>query len=57
MNDSPKPFATPWREPECDISCQHPPEKVVADVLEGDVPGTAVQWCKVCGAVRIVRPA
>jgi len=35
--------------------CQHPPSEVTADILEGDSPNREVQWCRLCGAVRIKR--
>ncbi len=34
--------------------CHHSPENVSADILEGDVPRLAVQYCNRCGAVRQV---
>lgn len=39
--------------------CWHPPDNVVADILDGDFhggPGSdqAVQWCRGCGAYRRV---
>lgn len=42
-------------------TCGHNPDKVVADVLQGDGDHgqfpIAVQWCRVCGAYKIVfRP-
>ncbi len=33
--------------------CVHPDDQVVADILEGDVAGWQVQWCRQCGAVRV----
>lgn len=40
-------------------TCGHAPDKVVADVLDGDFHGgpggeQALQWCRVCGACRRV---
>ena len=39
-------------------TCAHDPDRVVADVLQGDGDfpprPLAVQWCRVCGAVRTV---
>lgn len=42
--------------------CTHPPESVVADLLEGDggMDAVQVQWCRICGAHQFVytaRPA
>lgn len=34
--------------------CDHPPERVTADLLEGDLNGGAIQWCQICGAYRRV---
>jgi hypothetical protein len=34
--------------------CNHPPEKVTADILQGDWPEHAVQWCRMCGAFRVI---
>jgi hypothetical protein len=36
------------REP----GCNHPPNVVTADILEGDFIGWCVQWCQRCGAYR-----
>jgi hypothetical protein len=35
--------------------CEHNPGRVSADILEGCVPETAVQWCHDCGACRIIH--
>lgn len=35
--------------------CEHPPEHVTADKLQGGNHPTFVQWCQVCGAVRVGR--
>jgi hypothetical protein len=34
--------------------CKHPPESVTADICEGDWPRRAIQWCRICGAYRIL---
>lgn len=34
------------------LPCTHPAVNVAADILEGDVPGVAVKWCRKCGAYR-----
>jgi hypothetical protein len=34
--------------------CEHDPVNVAADILEGDVRGLAVQWCRTCGSYRRV---
>lgn len=34
--------------------CKHPANKVTADILEGDAPARAVQWCQLCGAYRVL---
>ena len=33
--------------------CQHPPSEVTADILQGDVKGYEIKWCRLCGAVRV----
>lgn len=33
--------------------CQHPPSEVTADILQGDSETRNVQWCRLCGAVRV----
>lgn len=35
------------------VTCAHPPDRVTADKLCGAHTPTFVQWCQVCGAVRV----
>ena len=38
------------------VTCDHPGDRVTADKLQGDSSdGFCVQWCQICGAVRIGR--
>jgi len=39
------------------MNCKHPSNKVTADVLQGEGNGRAVQWCRICGAFRVVVSA
>lgn len=32
--------------------CEHPPEMVLADLLEGGIPELSVKYCRRCGAVK-----
>lgn len=34
--------------------CQHPGDQVVADILQADSRDHKVQWCRICGAYRVV---
>ncbi len=40
------------------LRCEHNPDHVTADVLEGDADsaGVAVRWCRRCGAYRRGKP-
>lgn len=33
--------------------CNHPPDTVMHDVTQGDWKGRSVQWCRICGAIRV----
>lgn len=40
------------RESTTVMNCQHPYNRVTADINEGDCPVKQIQWCQVCGAYR-----
>jgi len=33
--------------------CNHPPNRVTHDITQGDWKGHSVQWCQICGSVRV----
>jgi hypothetical protein len=33
--------------------CLHPPEKVTHDICQGDWKYRSIQWCRICGAIRV----
>jgi hypothetical protein len=33
--------------------CEHPPQMVAADLLEGCQPGLNISYCRRCGAVKV----
>lgn len=35
------------------VVCKHPPGRVTADKMQADAHPWFVQWCRVCGAVRV----
>ncbi len=44
-----KPLVEWWQR-----RCEHDPRSVSADIHEGAHEGENLQWCRVCGAARIV---
>lgn len=41
-----------WALRKLQARCEHPPQHVSADILEGDTQPFQLAWCRICGAHR-----